>query len=77
MENNKSISIDLSHVKDGLKLIIDERKQNSLFDSVDYAENGEAQYQIKEGCFYDYEIVDSENKNDYYFLKSDFIRHID
>lgn len=74
MENNKSISIDLSHVKDGLKLIIDERKQNSLFDSVDYAENGEAQYQIKEGYFYDYEIVDSENKNDYYFLKSDFIQ---
>lgn len=74
MENNISISIDLSHVKDGLKLIIDERKQNTLFDSVDYAENGEAQYQIKEGCFYDYEIVDSENKNDYYFLKSDFIQ---
>ena len=56
-----------------MKFIIDERKQNTLFDSVDYIENGEAQYQIKEGCFYDYEIVDPENKNDFYLLKSDFI----
>jgi predicted component of viral defense system (DUF524 family) len=73
MENKRSISIDLSYVKNGLKLIIDERKQNTLFDSVDYIENGEAQYQIKEGCFYDYEIVDPENINDFYLLKSDFI----
>lgn len=73
MENIKNITIDLSHIKDGLKFIIDERKQNTLFDSVDYIENGEAQYQIKEGCFYDYEIVDPENKNDFYLLKSDFI----
>ena len=70
MEKNKCISIDLSHVKNGLRLIIDERKQNSLFDSNDYTEYGEAQYQIKEGCFYDYEINDS----DFYFLKSDFIQ---
>lgn len=70
MEKNNSISIDLSHVKNGLRLIIDERKQNTLFDSTDYIENGESRYQIKEGCFYDYEITD----HDFYFLKSDFIQ---
>jgi predicted component of viral defense system (DUF524 family) len=71
MENtNKSISIDLSHLKKGLRLIIDERKQNSLFDSNEHTEYGEAQYQIKEGCYYDYEINDS----DFYFLKSDIIQ---
>jgi predicted component of viral defense system (DUF524 family) len=74
MGNNTSISIDLSHIKKGLKLIIDERKQNTLFDSIDSIANGEAQIQIKEGCFYDYEIVDSENINDHYFLKTDFLQ---
>ena len=74
MENNKSISINLSHIKNGLKLIIDERKQNTLFDAIDCIENGEAQIQINEGCFYDYEIVDPENKNEYYFLKTDFVQ---
>ncbi|WP_396187586.1 DUF2357 domain-containing protein [Flavobacterium sp.] len=74
MENNKSISIDLTHIKNGLKLIIDERKQNTLFDSIDFIENGEAQIQINEGCFYDYEIFDPEDKNEYYFLKTDFVQ---
>lgn len=72
MENISTISIDLSHVKKGLSLIIDERKRNTLFDTIDAADNGEARYQITEGCFYDYELFDKENENEYFFNKTDY-----
>lgn len=50
------ISIDLSHVEDNLSLIINERSPHSLFVAEDAIEHGEAKYQLKEGCFYDYEL---------------------
>jgi len=50
------ISIDLSHVEKNLSLIINERSPNTLFIAEDAIENGEAMYQLKEGCFYDYEL---------------------
>jgi predicted component of viral defense system (DUF524 family) len=50
------ISIDLSHVENNLSLIINERSPNTLFIAEDAIENGEAMYQLKEGCFYDYEL---------------------
>jgi len=50
------ISIDLSHVVNNLSLIINERSPNTLFVAEDAIENGEAMYQLKEGCFYDYEL---------------------
>jgi predicted component of viral defense system (DUF524 family) len=74
MESFQTISIDLSYIKNGLKLIIDERKDKTLFISNDWMAEGESQYQIKEGCFYEYEIIDEENKNEYFFLKSDFLQ---
>ena len=74
MKSFQSISIDLSYIKNGLKLIIDERKDKTLFISNDWIAEGEAQYQIKEGCFYEYEIIDEQNKNEYFFLKSDFLQ---
>ena len=74
MKSFQTISIDLSYIKNGLKLIIDERKDKTLFISNDWMAEGESQYQIKEGCFYEYEIIDEENKNEYFFLKSDFLQ---
>jgi predicted component of viral defense system (DUF524 family) len=50
------ISIDLSHIESNLSLVIYERSPNTLFIAEDAIENGEAMYQLKEGCFYDYEL---------------------
>lgn len=74
MKSFQTIPIDLSYIKNGLKLIIDERKDKTLFISNDWMAEGESEYQIKEGCFYEYEIFDEENKNEYFFLKSDFLQ---
>lgn len=47
-------------VKEGLRLWIDARKSNSLFDAKGTAEkHNEARFQLVEGCYYDYEISDS------------------
>jgi predicted component of viral defense system (DUF524 family) len=57
MQKHKNdISINLNHIQDGLSLNITERKENSLFECDDASDYGEAFVQIKEGCFYDYEI---------------------
>jgi hypothetical protein len=40
---------------------------NTLFETEDAEENGEARYQLREGCFYDYELSNSE-----YFLRDPF-----
>lgn len=74
MESLQTITISLSYIKNGLKLIIDARKDNTLFISNDWMTEGEAQYQIKEGSLYEYEIIDEENKNEYFFLNSDFLQ---
>ena len=71
MVGYSAISINLSHFKSGLTLTIDERTQNTLFNAVDnWFVNGEAQYQIKEGCTYDYEF----NDPDFYFEKTDYVQ---
>jgi predicted component of viral defense system (DUF524 family) len=54
------ITLDLSHIESGLSLIINERISNTLFEIEDAEENGEARYQLKEGCFYDYELSNHE-----------------
>lgn len=68
MDELKSISIDLDYLKEGLKLFIDERKKNTLFEVDDADDNNEAKYQLVEGFFYDFEF---NNKN--YYLKKDQI----
>ena len=51
------IVINLDSVQKDLKLIIRSKKDNTLFDGAESAlENNEAQYQLVEGCSYDYEI---------------------
>lgn len=59
MKSLDTIEINLDSLKDGLRLYIDSRRPNSLFDAEDAAENNEARFQIVEGCFYDYAFSDS------------------
>lgn len=50
------ITVDLSHIEAKLSLTINERSANTLMIKDDALELGEAIYQLKEGCFYDYEL---------------------
>ena len=60
MKFSTEISINLDAVKDGLRLYIDARTQNTLIDAEDTAdENNEARFQLVEGCFYDYTFTDA------------------
>jgi len=54
------ITLDLSHIESNLSLTINERSANTLFVAEDAEENNEAMYQLKEGCFYDYELSSPE-----------------
>ena len=55
------IEINLDNVREGLRLFIISRKPGTLYDGINSAsENNEARFQLVEGCFYDYEINDSE-----------------
>jgi len=57
MKSHSSIEINLDTVREGLRLWIDSRKNETLFDAEDSAkENNEARFQLVEGCFYDYQI---------------------
>lgn len=59
MKAVSNIEINLDFIQEGLRLWIDARKQNTLFDAEGSAEdNNEARYQLTEGCFYDYQISD-------------------
>ncbi len=60
MKSFTSITINLDSIKEGLLLYIDSRSDDSLFDAEENAaENNEAQYQLVEGCYYDYKLSDS------------------
>lgn len=61
----QSVEIEFTHGEDVIKLIIDEKVENTIFDCKDARENGEARFQIKEGFTYDYEF----KQNDYEFKK--------
>jgi len=56
MISTSSLDINLDYIEPDLKLTIDEKSEHTLF----YAENGneyiEANYQLKEGCAYDFEF---------------------
>jgi predicted component of viral defense system (DUF524 family) len=68
--NRESIEIVLDHILVGLKLTIDAKLDNTLFEVNDAEQEGEARYQIKEGCYYDYEFSDPKYK----FKKTDYIK---
>ncbi len=70
MSSVKTIVINLSHIASNLSLTIDAKVENTLFDCDDAMLNGEARYQLKEGCTYDYEF----SSRDYSFAKADYIQ---
>ncbi len=70
MKEKESIKICLDQLEKGLELTIDAKIPNSLFDYENADEDGECQYQIKEGCFYDFEFSDPN----FFFKKTDFIQ---
>jgi predicted component of viral defense system (DUF524 family) len=57
------MEIDLSHIKQDLKLEI-QGDENSLFviSDEEVVEHGEAKYQLLEGCFYEYQFTDDSFK---------------
>lgn len=56
MEKKQSIEIDLSYIEDGLYLCIDAQKKGDIeVDTTNFYEH-EPNYQLKEGCFYDFEF---------------------
>jgi predicted component of viral defense system (DUF524 family) len=60
MKALSSIEINLDSVQEGLRLWIDARRPNSLFDAEDEAgENNEARYQLVEGCLYDFQLSET------------------
>ncbi|WP_394907236.1 DUF2357 domain-containing protein [uncultured Mesonia sp.] len=65
MKALSEIKINLDAVQEGLKLWISSKKDKTLFDGIDTAiENNEARYQLREGCYYDYEISDDNYQLD-------------
>lgn len=63
MTATNDIEINLDSIESGLRLYIDARRQNSLFDAeVNASKNNEARYQLIEGCYYDYTFNNSNYK---------------
>ncbi|MBS0645355.1 MAG: DUF2357 domain-containing protein [Verrucomicrobia bacterium] len=61
MKSVSNIEIHLDSVKEGLRLWVDARRPDSLFDAEEYAsEHNEARFQLLEGCFYDFQISDPD-----------------
>lgn len=57
MKPSSPIEIHLDYIQEGLRLFLDARKPQTLFDAEGSAvENNEARYQLVEGCYYDFEI---------------------
>lgn len=57
MKSLSTIEINLDNFWEGLRLWIDARKSNTLFDAgAGAAEQNEARFQIVEGCFYDFQL---------------------
>lgn len=61
MKSLQNIEIKLDSVKEGLRLWIDSRRPETLFDAeTDAEQNYEARYQLVEGCIYDFQISDPD-----------------
>jgi predicted component of viral defense system (DUF524 family) len=61
MKSVSNIEINLDYVQEGLRLWIDARRPDSLFDAQENAsEHNEARFQLVEGCYYDFQISDPE-----------------
>lgn len=65
MEKVQSIEIDLSHIESGLYLFIDAKKMGDIeVDTANIYEH-EPIYQLKEGCFYDFEFSNIKKPENY------------
>jgi predicted component of viral defense system (DUF524 family) len=64
------ISIPLDFIEKGLILTIDAKKPDTLFEIINAEQEGESRYQLKEGCFYDYEFSNPQ----YFFRKTDYVQ---
>lgn len=61
MKSVSNIEINLDSIQEGLRLWIDARRPDSLFDAEENAsEHNEARFQLVEGCLYDFLISDTE-----------------
>ena len=61
MKKVANIEINLDSVQDGLRLWIDARRPDTLFDAEENAsDHNEARYQLVEGCLYDFQISDPQ-----------------
>jgi len=61
MKTVSNIEINLDSIQEGLRLWIDARRPDSLFDAEENAlEHNEARFQLVEGCYYDYQLNDSQ-----------------
>lgn len=61
MKSVSNIEINLDSIQEGLRLWIDARRPDSLFDAEeDASDHNEARYQLVEGCYYDYQISDPQ-----------------
>ena len=63
MTTKNHIEILLDNIEEGLRLYIDSRENNTLFDSSDAEQHGEARFQLTEGCFYDFELTFENDNN--------------
>lgn len=61
MKSLSNIEINLDSIQEGLRLWIDARRPDSLFDAEENAsEHNEARFQLVEGCLYDFQISDPD-----------------
>ena len=61
MKSVSNIEINLDSIQEGLRLWIDARRPDSLFDADENAsEHNEARFQLVEGCYYDFQISDPD-----------------
>lgn len=61
MKSVSNIEINLDSVHEGLRLFIDARRPDSLFDAEENAaDHNEARFQLVEGCYYDFQISSPE-----------------
>ena len=71
MEKEQSIKIDLSHIVDGLNLYIDAKHKGDIdVDTTNFYEH-EPTYQLKEGCYYDFEFSDTTKAEQFRLICSD------
>lgn len=71
MERVQSIEIDLSYIEEGLFLFVDAKKKGDIEVDTSNIYEHEPTYQLKEGCFYDFEFSHETNVEKYRLLCSD------